>query len=167
MTVTIVPIEMRHVESLNECVAEVARERRFLSIVEGFTLDQCAAWVAVDRVRANPFLVALDEERVAGWCEVRRDLLPGRAHTGLLGMGLRAAYRGQGLGLQLIERALKLARERGFDRIELMVRGENDRAIRLYAGVGFHEEGRKRDAIRIDGQSEDEVLMALHLREKS
>jgi hypothetical protein len=97
MTVAIVPIELRHIESLNDCVAEVARERRFLSIVEGFTLDQSAAWVAADRVRDNPFLVALDEDRVVGWCEVRRDILPGRAHTGLLGMGLLAPYRGRGL----------------------------------------------------------------------
>ena len=167
MTVAIVPIELRHVEGLNECVAELARERRFLSIVEGFTLDQCAAWVAADRVRANPFLVALDQDRVVGWCEVRRDILPGRAHTGLLGMGLRAPYRGRGLGRQLIEQALRAARERGFERIELLVRSPNARAIRLYSQVGFQEEGRKRDAVRLDDGSEDEVLMALHPREKN
>jgi ribosomal protein S18 acetylase RimI-like enzyme len=166
MTVTIVPIEMRHIESLSECVAEVARERRFLSIVDGFTLDQSAAWIAIDRVRGNPFLVALDQDRVVGWCEVRRDLLPGRSHTGMLGMGLRAPYRGQGLGRQLIERALQAARERGFERIELMVRSPNVPAIRLYAQLGFQEEGRKRDAVRLDEGSEDEVLMALHLRGK-
>jgi len=165
MTVAIVPIEMRHVESLTDCVAEVARERRFLSIVEGFTLDQCAAWVAVDRLRGNPFLVALEQDRVVGWCEVRRDLLPGRAHSGLLGMGLRAPYRGLGLGRQLIDGALQLARERGFERIELMVRSANDPAIRLYVQAGFREEGRKRDALRLDGQSEDELLMALYLGE--
>ncbi len=163
MTVTIVPIEMRHVESLSECVAEVARERRYLSIVEGFTLDQSAAWVAADRLRGNPFLVALDQDRVVGWCEVRRDILPGRAHSGLLGMGLRAPYRGRGLGRQLIERALAASRERGFERIELLVRSPNTRAIRLYAQAGFQEEGRKRDAVRLDEGSEDEVLMALHL----
>ena len=61
---SIVPIEMRHIESLSECVMEVARERRFLSIVDGFTLDQSAAWVAADRLRGNPFLVALDQDRV-------------------------------------------------------------------------------------------------------
>jgi ribosomal protein S18 acetylase RimI-like enzyme len=167
MTVTIVPIEMRHIESLSECVMEVARERRFLSIVEGFTLDQSAAWVAADRLRGNPFLVALDQDRVVGWCEVRRDILPGRAHTGLLGMGLRAPYRGRGLGRLLIKQALQAARERGFERIELMVRSPNASAIGLYAQVGFREEGRKRDAVRLDDGSEDEVLMALHLREKS
>jgi ribosomal protein S18 acetylase RimI-like enzyme len=167
MTVTIVPIEMRHIESLNECVAEVARERRFLSIVEGFTLDQTAAWVAADRLRGNPFLGALDEDRVVGWCEIRRDLLPGRAHTGMLGMAVRAPYRGKGLGRQLMERALQAARERGFERIELMVRSPNAHAIRLYSKVGFQEEGRKRDAVRLDEGSEDEVLMALHFREKN
>lgn len=167
MTVAIVPIEMRHIESLNECVAEVARERRFLSIVEGFTLDQSAAWVAADRLRGNPFLVALDQDRVVGWCEVRRDLLPGRAHTGMLGMALRASYRNKGLGRQLIDRALQAARERGFERIELMVRSPNEHAIRLYARVGFEEEGRKRDAVRLDEGSEDELLMALHFREKN
>jgi ribosomal protein S18 acetylase RimI-like enzyme len=165
MTVTIVPIELRHIESLNDCVAEVARERRFLSIVEGFTLDQSAAWVAANRLRDNPFLTALDQDRVVGWCEVRRDILPGRAHSGLLGMGLRGSYRGQGLGRRLIEQILHAARDRGFERIELMVRSPNVRAIRLYAAVGFQEEGRKRDAVRLDDGSEDEVLMALHLKE--
>lgn len=165
MTVTIVPIEMRHIESLNECVSEVARERRFLSIVEGFSLEQSAGWVAVNRLRGNPFLVALDQDRVLGWCEVRRDLLPGRAHTGLLGMGLRAPHRGQGMGRRLIDRALQAARERGFERIELWVRSPNERALRLYARAGFQEEGRKRDAVRLDDGSEDEVLMALHLKE--
>jgi ribosomal protein S18 acetylase RimI-like enzyme len=165
MKVSIVPIEMRHIEGLHDCVAEVARERRFLSIVDGFTLDQSAAWVAADRARGNPFLVTLDQDRVVGWCEVRRDILPGRAHTGMLGMGLRAPYRGKGLGRQLIEQALQAARERGFERIELMVRGPNSRAIRLYSQVGFQEEGRKRDAVRLDNGSEDEVMMALHLKE--
>jgi ribosomal protein S18 acetylase RimI-like enzyme len=165
MTLAIAPIELRHIESLNDCVAEVARERRFLSIVEGFTLDQSAAWVAVNRLRDNPFLVALDEDRVVGWCEVRRDVLPGRAHSGLLGMGLLGTYRGRGLGRRLLDQALKYARDRNFERIELMVRSPNARAIRLYTDVGFHEEGRKRDAVRLDAGSEDEVLMALNLRE--
>jgi ribosomal protein S18 acetylase RimI-like enzyme len=163
MTVAIVPIELRHIESLTECVAEVARERRFLAIIEGFALDQTAAWVAADRLRGNPFLVALDQDRVVGWCEVRRDLLPGRAHTGLLGMGLRALYRGQGLGRRLLEQALAAARGRGLERIELLVRSPNAQAIRLYEQTGFREEGRKRDAVRLDHGSEDEVLMALHL----
>src|SRR5258708_946255 len=83
----------------------------------------------------------------------------------LLGLGLLGTYRGRGLGRRLIDQALKYARDRNFERIELMVRSPNARAIRLYTDVGFHEEGRKRDAVRLDEGSEDEVLMALNLRE--
>jgi RimJ/RimL family protein N-acetyltransferase len=167
MSVAIVPIELRHIEGLNGCVDEVARERRYLSIVEGFTLDQTASWVAANQLRNNPFLAAVDGEQVVGWCEVRRDILPGRAHSGLLGMGLRAAYRGRGLGRRLIDRAIERAHALSIERVELMVRSPNVRAMRLYAAVGFEEEGRKRDAVRLDGISEDEILMALHLGGKS
>jgi ribosomal protein S18 acetylase RimI-like enzyme len=163
VTIAVVPIQMRHIEGLTACVDEVARERRYLSIVEGFTLDQTAAWVAANQLRRNPFVAATDDDRVVGWCEVRRDVLPGRSHAGLLGMGVRAAYRGQGVGRSLIERALQGARELGFERIELMVRSPNLRALQLYRKVGFEEEGRKRDALRLDDGPEDEILMALHL----
>lgn len=162
MTLAVVPIEMRHIEGLQACIDEVARERRWLSIVEGFPLDQTAAWVVVNRQRGNPFMVAVDGDVVAGWCEVRRDALPGRGHCGLLGMGLRAPYRGRGLGRRLIEGCLREARERGFERIELMVRSPNVRALQLYRSVGFEEEGRRRDALRLDDGPEDEILMALH-----
>jgi RimJ/RimL family protein N-acetyltransferase len=161
------PIEMRHIEGLQDCIDEVARERRYLSIVEGFALDQTAAWVAINRLRRNPFLVALDEDRVIGWCELRRDALPGRSHSGMLGMGMRAAYRSKGLGRRMIDSVLALARSLQFGRIELLVRSSNVRAIRLYAAAGFHEEGRKRDALRLDQGSEGEILMALHLQEES
>jgi ribosomal protein S18 acetylase RimI-like enzyme len=83
----------------------------------------------------------------------------------MLGMGLRGPYRGKGLGRQLIEQALQAARQHGFERIELMVRSPNARAIRLYSQVGFQEEGRKRDAVRLDDGSEDELMMALHFKE--
>jgi ribosomal protein S18 acetylase RimI-like enzyme len=161
MTVQIVPIEMRHIESFGECVGEVARERRYLAIVEPFPLEQNAIWVAANRTRGNPLLVALDGERVVGWCEIRRDSLPGREHSGVLGIGLRAPYRGVGLGRRLMDLALAEAWRRRFERIELWVRSPNEAALRLYRAVGFVEEGRRRDAVRLDGGSEDEILMAI------
>ncbi len=157
----IVPIELRHIESFGDCVGEVARERRYLAIVEAFAPEQNALWVSVNRARGNPLHVALDGDRVVGWCEVRREVLPGREHCGLLGIGVRSAYRHAGLGRRLIESALADAWRRGFERIELWVRSPNSAAIDLYRKVGFVEEGRRRDAVRLDDGPEDEVLMAL------
>jgi ribosomal protein S18 acetylase RimI-like enzyme len=159
----VVPIEMRHVDSFGDCVGEVARERRYLAIVEGFPPEQNALWVAVNRARGNPLFVALDGDRVIGWCEIRRETLPGREHTGVLGVGVRPGFRGRGLGRRLMEAALADAGRRRFERIELWVRGPNAVAIRLYEKLGFVEEGRRRDAVRLDDGPEDELLMATHL----
>ena len=161
MTYPVVPIELRHIESFGDCVGEVARERRFLAIVDGFSAEQNAQWVAVNRTLGNPMYVALDRERVIGWCEIRRESLPGREHSASLGIGVRAAYRRAGLGRRLIDAAISEARRRGLERIELWVRSPNIAAIRLYESVGFVLEGRRRDAVRLDGASEDELLMAL------
>lgn len=161
MTYPVVPIELRHIESFGDCVGEVARERHFLAIVDGFSAEQNAQWVAVNRARGNPLYVALDGERVIGWCEIRREMLPGREHSATLGIGVRAAYRGKGLGRRLIDAAISDAWRQGISRIELWVRSPNAVAIHLYQKVGFVLEGRRRDAVRLDGRSEDELLMAL------
>jgi ribosomal protein S18 acetylase RimI-like enzyme len=162
MSHPVLPIELRHIESFGDCVGEVARERRYLAIVDAFAPEQTAMWVAVNRARGNPLHVALDGERVIGWCEVRREQLPGREHSGVLGVGVRAPFRGAGLGRRLMEAALADAWQRGFARIELWVRGPNAAAIGLYRKLGFVEEGRRRDAVRLGFGPEDEILMALH-----
>jgi len=167
MNLPVLPIELRHIESFGDCVGEVARERRFLAIVDGFPPEQNALWVAVNRARGNPLFVALDQDRVVGWCEVRRDALPGREHSGTLGIGVRKAYRRAGLGRRLMDAALAAAWERGFARIELWVRSPNAGAIALYARYGFAEEGRRHDAVRLDDGPEDEILMALHAPQRA
>jgi len=54
----------------------------------------------------------------------------------------------------------------GFDtmnlhRIELDVYGRNERARKVYARVGFVEEGRKREAVYKNGRYDDIVVMGL------
>jgi ribosomal protein S18 acetylase RimI-like enzyme len=164
MSGTVVPIELRHIESFGDCVGEVARERRYLAIVDAFAPEQNALWVAANRARGNPLYVALDDaDRVVGWCEIRREALPGREHWGTLGIGVRAGFRRQGLGRRLMACALSAAWNNRFERIELWVRSPNTAAIALYRSFGFVEEGRRRDAVRLDQGSEDELLMALRM----
>ncbi len=165
--IAIAPLDLRHVDSFGDCLAEVARERRYLAIVDGFSLEQNAAWVAADRSLGNPFYVALDGDRVVGWCEVRRDALPGRGHGGVLGIGVLAACRRRGLGSRLMATAIADAWVRGFERIELWVRAPNGAAISLYRKFGFVEEGRRRDAVRLDDGPEDEVLMAIRFAKET
>lgn len=70
------------------------------------------------------------------------------------------AFAGQGIGTKLFERLEEWAWEKGIHRLELTVMVHNERAIRLYRKMGFDVEGRKRDALLVDGAYVDEYRMS-------
>jgi RimJ/RimL family protein N-acetyltransferase len=78
-------------------------------------------------------------------------------------MGVLAAYRGKGIGRNLLRSAISAARDVGITRIELEVFASNTVARRLYESAGFVEEGIKRNARIIDGKADDHISMALFL----
>jgi GNAT superfamily N-acetyltransferase len=92
-----------------------------------------------------PACVALVEEKIVGWCDVLPIDRPTRAHTGVLGIGVLAEFRGRGIGTALIRKTLEKARASG---------AYPDRARR--AAV-------QRNAVRLDGKYENLICMALLL----
>jgi RimJ/RimL family protein N-acetyltransferase len=82
-------------------------------------------------------------------------------------MGIVPSYRGCGFGLRLITATLAQARKAGFVRVELCVHSDNARAISLYDKVGFIREGVQRDAVCIDGEYRDAIMMAIVERENA
>lgn len=89
------------------------------------------------------------------------------AHKGeLWGMYVRLGARRAGIGRQLVEAILDLARQR-VELIQLKVVRENEQARRLYASLGFLEYGIEKNGLKQDGRYYDEVLMAKDLLEKT
>jgi RimJ/RimL family protein N-acetyltransferase len=87
------------------------------------------------------------------------------AHKGVLwGMYVRPKARGAGLGRRLAEAVIAHARQ-CVEIVELRVVGGNEKARRLYAGLGFVEYGIEKNAMKQDGRYWDEVLMAKPLGE--
>ena len=78
-----------------------------------------------------------------------------------IGIGILEKWRGQGIGRRLFEECLALARSTGLKRIELSAYSDNAPAIGMYESHGFSREGQKKDARKIDGNCQDEILMAL------
>jgi RimJ/RimL family protein N-acetyltransferase len=144
----------------------VARERKYLTMLEAQSEADTLRFVKSNLESRNPMLVALAGREVVGWCDVRREFFPSRAHRGTLGMGLLPEWRGRGLGRRLLEATLAEARRSGFKRIELDVYADNERAIALYEKAGFVREGLLRDASLIDGAFRDAILMAIVERRK-
>lgn len=160
MTVEIVPIERRHVAGFRDVLDSVARERRFLAYTEAPPTSEVRRFVLNNLRRGSPQLVAVDDGRVVGWCDVVPKPRESLRHSGVLGMGVASTHRGRGVGRRLLAATLELAAAGGLTRIELIVRGDNAPAIGLYRSFGFETEGVLRDYIRIGGSAYDALMMA-------
>jgi RimJ/RimL family protein N-acetyltransferase len=164
--VRIVPTSEEHVAGFNRCVDAVARERRWIGLVEAPPLDVSRAFVREVLDGGGVHLVAVDAAGdVVGWCDIYRHPREGFGHGGRLGIGLLPAARGHGLGRALMTAALAEARRRGLERVELDVFASNVRAVALYESLGFVREGVRRRARKLDGRYDDDVLFALFLSE--
>ncbi len=159
--IEILPIAPEHIESYREALDSVAREKKYLAMVEAPPLPETRAFVMEMIAKRNPQFVALSRGEVVGWCDISRHFFPSRAHRGTLGMGIVAGYRGRGLGRRLIKTTLEQAQRDGFTRVELDAYADNPRAISLYEKVGFVTEGVVRNAALIDGIYKDAVLMSV------
>jgi RimJ/RimL family protein N-acetyltransferase len=160
-TIEIVPIGQGHIDGFHRTLDSVARERRYLSFLEGPPIETTRAFVLGNIKRGHPQFVAVSAGEVVGWCDVLPLDRPILAHRGVLGMGLLPQFRGQGIGTKLIRSALAAARAFGLHRVELTVREPNSGAIELYRKEGFEIEGVQRDAVMVDGVYEDVVCMAV------
>lgn len=161
--VRIRPIALRDIEQFAAITTAVMREREFLAYLDGFPIDECAAFVAGNIRQGNPVIVAEHADQLVGWCDIRRDNIPVYAHCGTLGMGVLKEYRGRGIGERLIRAAIAAARSAGFDRVELSVYGRNARAAALYRKVGFVHEGTRVRGKKVDGTYDDVHIMGMLL----
>lgn len=156
----IVPIGRQHIAGFHAALDSVAKERRYLAMLEAPSLPRTRRFV-LDSLKAGAVhRVAVTDDSVVGWCDLRPKTAPTLRHTAVLGMGIVAACRGLGIGSRLLASALELADARGIRRSELLVRSDNAPAIALYRKFGFAEEGTCRNYMCIDGVDFDALLMA-------
>jgi ribosomal protein S18 acetylase RimI-like enzyme len=160
-TADIIPIGQDHIESFHRTLDIVARERRYLSFLEGPPIETTRAFVLDNIKHGHPQYIAVSAGEVVGWCDVTPKTRPIYAHSGVLGMGLLPQFRGKGIGTSLIRSTLAAASAFGLHRVELTVRESNTGAIELYRNVGFEIEGLQRDAVQIDGVYENVICMAV------
>lgn len=106
-------------------------------------------------------LVAVVGEDIVGNLGLTRMRRARRAHVGQVGMSVRDAWQGKGIGSALMRAALDLADNwLGLRRLELTVYTDNARAIALYRKFGFVVEGTHRAFAFRDGAYVDAFSMA-------
>jgi RimJ/RimL family protein N-acetyltransferase len=81
------------------------------------------------------------------------------AHILQVGLHLKEAYRGLGIGSQMLAYAIEWARQTAFEKLEASIFTTNNKSIALFSKVGFREEGVRHKRIRVGREYVDEVLM--------
>ena len=85
-------------------------------------------------------------------------------HRANFGVMVRKKYWNLGIGNLLITRILQIAKDTGYEQVELGVFENNENAIRIYKKIGFEEWGRVRRAFKLkNGNYYDEIIMGIML----
>ena len=109
MTARIVPLLPRHVRGFHAALDSVAREGRFLAMIEAPPLAAARRFVRNGTAAGSVQFVALVDEVVVGWCDISRLAWIAQRHSGTLGMGVIAPQRGRGVGRALLDATLARA----------------------------------------------------------
>lgn len=156
----IVPIGKEHLAGFHSALDRIARERLYLALLEAPALAKTRRFVLDSLRNGAVHVVALAGSDVVGWCDLRPKSAATQRHSAVLGMGVLAEYRGQGLGARMLATTLESGEARGIRRSELVVRADNAPAIALYRRFGFQVEGKCERYLTIDGIDHDVLLMA-------
>lgn len=110
------------------------------------------------------FVIAQIDQELAGCLGFTGGNMPKLRHTGELGCSVLKKYWGLGIGSALVKSLIDWSRSSGIIRkINLKVRPDNERAIKLYEHFGFVREGLISRESFLDGQFYDNIVMGLQI----
>ena len=99
-------------------------------------------------------------ESVVGWASLNRfNPRPAYDHVTDFSVYVDREWRGKGIGRQLLDTLVELARQIGFHKMVLSALASNDAGIRLYTRAGFSPVGIYREQGQLDGIWVDTVIM--------
>lgn len=114
--------------------------------------------------KGGVFLVAECNEMLVGHAFLEIPPVKSLQHVAELNMAVHLGWQNQGIGTMLLHHLIKWAKESKLIRkIQLNVRATNSPAISLYKKMGFEEEGRLKNRVRVNDSYVDDIIMGLSL----
>lgn len=151
-----------------EYIHAISGESDFLSFGPGeFELGEAEEAETLRKFRDTQnqlYLLGLVGDSIVSTLSFSAGHRPRLRHSGGFGMSVRKPYWGLGIGSIMLDTLLTWAgATQTITKVDLRVRVDNQRAIRLYESRGFVREGTLRKEIYLDGQYYDLYFMGLEL----
>ena len=148
------------VEALNS----VIRERKYLFLNQEIVdVEEERQWFRHSVKSGMLYLVARVDGKVVGGASLNPQI-DKRTHVAEFGIFICNNYRNLGLGTAITEEFIGIAKNRGFEILQLSVFANNTRALSVYKKCGFKEIGVLSGDIKfLDGTQTDRILLELHL----
>ncbi|MFA6941118.1 MAG: GNAT family protein, partial [Clostridiaceae bacterium] len=149
--------EIEDARKLAEYMMAIPKESDFLTFGENelnFTTEIEEKIINSMEGKDNSImLLAVIDGEIAGNCTFRAGVRKRTRHAGEFGITVRKPYWGLGIGSLLMEALIFWAKDTKIIRkINLRVRTDNHKAIKLYEKFGFEREGIIRRDFLIDGR---------------
>jgi RimJ/RimL family protein N-acetyltransferase len=110
-------------------------------------------------------VIALDGDRMIGYCNLHTNELPWIRHVAELRMSVSSAYRGGGLGTALANEVFTIAQARRLEKIWARMASSQEAAQTVLRSLGFHTEALLADFVKNEnGRTEDLVIMSYDAR---
>lgn len=146
------------------------KETRFLSRSEedqGVSLESCISFIEdVENSSKEALLVAYYEGYMVGYGDILACLTRAKMkHKCNLNIFVSKAFWGLGIGSALMKALIEFAYNAEYEKIDLSVAHDNERAILLYERFGFEITGKEVHAMKhADGSYSDWIMMVKFIR---
>lgn len=161
------PVKSKDAESLFDMMCILDNETPFMMYEpderKKKTTDISGLRSKIDNaVCGNDFLLIAEEgnRKIVGYIWAERGKLNRILHTAYIVVGIREAYRHQGIGTEFFKKLDEWAGKNCIVRLELTVECANTVARHLYEKNGFVVEGRRMKSMKLGDEFVDEFYMA-------
>ena len=164
MNYQIVEASLADIEDLYECTCKVFAETDFMLLSAGETEHLLAGLQRrikyIQSSAKDQLWIARHDGKIVGWLDAMGSSARKKQHSIYLVVGVLKQYWRRGIGSQLMNSVIEWAKKESITRLELTVVETNQSAIELYKKYGFEQEGIKKKSLLINGQYQNELMMA-------
>ncbi len=169
MLVTIRHAKIEDAHVMAEAEREIAKKPGFFCSQPSELTDENVTNTILDFIKnkTGVYLIAEYQNEIVGHAFLEPFKLESLRHIADLNIAVHLGWQRKGIGKKLLEHLIEWAkRSGGLEKIQLNVRASNFSAISLYQKMGFKEEGRIKNRVKIKDHYIDDLIMGLDLRDQ-